>query len=169
MKKLLIPIILLLVFFMFSCTLDYTKPIETQPGTVFFDPPTIVALRGASISFDIKVNTGKEKVAAYGIKLKYDPTYIKIEKDKDGKVRIEAANEGFLAAANLLSDGELFFTGFDTVGKGPSENLHLVIVYFEMLNKKGTTNITLLVENLKNEKTKAIGMEQGKGLELTIK
>lgn len=72
---------------------------------------------------------GSTKIAAYGVKITYDPTLIRPLINQ-----IEAGEGGFLTAANIVAPGELIISGFDTEGR---KDMVLFNVYWDPQNSYG--------------------------------
>ena len=97
--------------------------------------------------------SGPEKVAFYGINLYFNASII-------NATACSAPSTGFLSAVNLNTPGEVISSGFDTSGKGPSAELHLLNVTFDAVGK-GTTVVDVEVPNFGDSTTATIGTPKG--------
>ncbi len=93
-------------------------------GDVWFSsvsPQTV----GDTFETEIYVNTGSQKLAAYGFNITYNEDVIQITSDDD----IEAGADGFISVVNIDNDNGLVrIAGFEATGTGPSSQLHLLTI-----------------------------------------
>ncbi len=109
---------------------------------------------GNTFTADIFVNTGNQRLAAYGIIINYDPSIVKI-------VSIVASSTGFLAAANINNtDGTANVAGFEAAGTDPNAALDLLVITWEAVGE-GTAIIDIEVDSLADEATNTIGTPVG--------
>jgi hypothetical protein len=134
---------------------------ETPPplgvGDVSMNPSEVSAQLGQTASFEIRVNSGNQRVAAYGIDITYDSNLLSVTEDDV----VEGA-DGFISAVNVNDPGIIRASGFDTSGEGPGDNLHLLTVNMATL-ALGTSNIGISVDSLADEDTNTIGNPNGIG------
>jgi hypothetical protein len=126
-------------------------------------PSTVNAEEGSNFSFQIRVNSGSQRVAAYGINITYDENLISIGSDDDV---VEGA-DGFVLAVNINTPGIIKTSGFDVTGKGPGPDLHLLTVNM-MADNAGTSPIGISVDTLADEDTDTIGTPRGIGGEVVV-
>jgi hypothetical protein len=141
-------------------------PTPTPPpgiGDVLMSPSTVNANEGSNFSFQIRVNSGSQRVAAYGIDINYDAGLISIGSEDDV---VEGA-DGFVSAVNINTPGVIRTSGFDTSGTGPGSDLHLVTVNM-MADNPGTSSIDIAVDTLADNDTNTIGTPRGIGGEVIV-
>jgi hypothetical protein len=167
---------ILLLFFFLCCSkqihpkqtaLDSEKNMPEGSGTVRIVPERMSVAVGSYFTVTILVNSGIQKVAAYGFILKFDQNIIETDISK-GNHGVEPGPHGFFGAVNTNIPNQLFVAGFDVAGKGPGNELRFLIVYFRAL-QKGKCRIALTVDNLIDEAKKQIGSPKGTGCEITVK
>ncbi|MBN2535539.1 MAG: hypothetical protein JXB88_21855 [Spirochaetales bacterium] len=124
-------------------------------GTVWIDPATKTVDMNEDVNFslDVYVNSGSQKVAAYGIDITYEDEIILAKS-------VSAGVDGFIAAANIDEPGFISTSGFDINGKGPGTALHLLIINFEAL-ATGNSPIGVTVNSLTDPETQVIGTPTG--------
>lgn len=117
-------------------------------------------------STELRINTGDQKVAAYGIKIHYDDSVLSLvaERGNDGVV---AGVDGFVAAVNAVKAGTVVIAGFDTTGKGPGDNLHLLTIYWKAV-KKGSTTIKIEIDKLADELTQPLGVTKVSSISFNV-
>ena len=128
-------------------------------GNVWVEPDTLNVVQDNDFSLDIYVDSGAQKVAAYGIDIIYDATILQVEEGSSG---VEPGADGFISAVNATEPGIIIVSGFDTSGIGPSTELHLLTAFFTPINA-GTSAIDLTVKNLVDEATNEVGYPNGIG------
>jgi hypothetical protein len=99
------------------------------------------------------VDSGTQELAAYGFTITYDATILSVE-------NVEAGADGFLAAANTDTPGEIVASGFDTAGTGPGSNLRVLIITCTAI-AEGTSPLGMLVDRLVDGATETIGTACG--------
>lgn len=147
------------------------KPVRTappagqEPGDVWIVPSSQIVYRGSSFITEVHVNTGSQKLHAYGIHITFSTRLIKV---KGGSNGVEAGPDGFLAAVNVQGS-VLKMAGFDTSGKGPKSDLYLLAIHW-IADAENTGNATLMVdvENLVDNKTNPVGIPRGKNGTVTV-
>jgi hypothetical protein len=102
---------------------------------------------------DVVVDSGNQKFAAYGFTINFDSNILNV-------VDVEEGADGFLAAANTGTPGEIKASGFDASGTGPGTNLQALIITFHAISK-GTSFLSLNVNQLIDETTNTIGAACG--------
>ncbi len=109
---------------------------------------------GDEFSTTIYVDTGIQKVAAYGIDITFDPAILQV-------TSIVASVNGFVAATNIDNDlGILTIAGFDTTGKGPDALQDIFIINWQAI-AEGNSIIGIQVNDLTDENTEIIGTPNG--------
>jgi hypothetical protein len=124
-------------------------------GLVKLVPADISAKKGEDFAVEVHVNTGSQKVAAYGFSFTFNPAVIDTNISK-GTSSVEAMPEGYVQAVNPNKKGELVVAGFDVYGKGPNGDLALVKLNFKAVGA-GTSPITLTVKSLFDDKSNPLG------------
>ena len=81
-------------------------------------PSSINAYVGDIVSFDIRVNSGSQRVAAFGMNITYDANIL-------SAVAVLAGADGFVSATNIGTPGSIITSGIDVSGTGPGSDLHL--------------------------------------------
>jgi endo-1,4-beta-xylanase len=133
-----------------------TTPVPTSPPgncNVFFDPENSTQGINSTFQVDVAVNSGSQRLAAYGITVTYNANIL-------GFVDIEEGADGFLAAANTANPGEIVASGFDSSGTGPGSNLQVLVITFNAI-AVGTSNLGLAVDQLVDDSTSTIGTACG--------
>ncbi|MBN2440430.1 MAG: hypothetical protein JXJ04_03775 [Spirochaetales bacterium] len=120
--------------------------IDPDAGLVWFYPEEKVIRSGVSGSIELRLNSGNQKVAAYGFELYFDETILEINTEM-GNNGVEAGADGYVTAVNPGNPGVIIFNGFDVFGIGPGDNLHLVTVHFNGI-KAGQSALTLEIDTL---------------------
>ncbi|MBN2440555.1 MAG: hypothetical protein JXJ04_04400 [Spirochaetales bacterium] len=138
-----------------------------QVGEFWMEVPVKPVAPGAEFSTPIRINTGTQKIAAYGINISYDPAIIAIDVTK-GSNGAEPGKDGYVAASNPTKPGVMYVAGFDVYGKGPGEALHMVTIYWKAVGK-GTSAIEIMVKNLVDETIKPIGVQKGISSKVQVK
>ena len=116
------------------------------PDKVWFEniTPSYV---GEIFTTNICVNTGAQKLGAYGFEVEYDPTILKV-------LSVQEGSEGFLTVfRNQYTDGWARMCGFDVDGEGPDSRMELLEVTWEAIGIGSTTvnnTIDRLVDNIYN-------------------
>lgn len=148
-------------------TPEPTSTPSAAVGNVSIVPGTMNIESGSEFTTEVQVDTGSQKVAAYGIKITYDPDFVSVN-TRVGSDGVTAGADGFVSAVNPNTPGVLAITGFDTDGKGPGTELQLLIVSWIAGSQLGQTALGLEVETLADEKTNTIGSPNGIGATLII-
>jgi hypothetical protein len=105
------------------------------------------------------VNSGNQKVAAYGLEITFDADILAGDS-------VEAGADGFVAATNI-EPGLITTSGFDIAGKGPRSDLELLVVNMTATGS-GTTQVDITVNRLVDENTNTIGIPKGIGGTVTV-
>jgi hypothetical protein len=140
--------------------------IKPGAGLVKLEPADSTVKKGNDFAVEIHVNTGTQKVAAYGFVLTFDPAVIDVIGSK-GTNGVDALPDGFVQAVNATKRGEVFAAGFDVYGKGPSDDLGIAKVSFKAVGQ-GQTSIGLEVRSLFDEKSNPLGNPQGEGAQVSV-
>ena len=135
------------------------KKFEPNVGEFWMEVPKKPVAKGSEFSTKIRINTGDQKIAAYGIRISFDPAVIDVDTGK-ASIGVEPGPDGFLAAENLTDPGTLFAAGFDVYGKGPGDNLHILTIHWKAVGI-GISTINISVNNLVDEKVAVIGVKKG--------
>ncbi|MBN2536575.1 MAG: hypothetical protein JXB88_27075 [Spirochaetales bacterium] len=146
------------------------KPTEEpspEAGELWFELSEKQIIINSPFSTELRINTGDRKVAAYGIHIKYDPSFINVDAGM-GNNGVVTGADGFVAAVNAGKPGTIMIAGFDVMGKGPGKNLHFFTIYWKAV-KKGSTTIEIKVNQLADEVTKPIGIKKGRLLSFEVK
>jgi len=127
---------------------------KENAGDVWFVPFEQWQKKGANFTLDIYVNTGEsQKLAAYGINIDYDAAILEVN-TSIGNNGVEAGSDGFVTAVNAEEE-KLRTTGFDADGKGPSTEMHLLIINFKGISA-GTNEIGIEVIGFADDNTEII-------------
>jgi hypothetical protein len=140
----------------------YDTGLPTEP--ILF-PPLI--LGDFSFTNEIHMNTGTQKLAAYGLNITFDSSVV-IVNTEEGNSGVEAGPDGFISAVNAGTPGTLVISGFDTTGTGPGTNLNTHTIHWLAQTYNGTTDLDIAVNNLVDETTNTIGMPNGITGQITI-
>jgi hypothetical protein len=128
-----------------------------QPGAgdVWFVPDTIAVGINSDFATEIHVNSGSQKLAAYGFDISYN-ALLNVRKSV-GTDGVEEGPDGFVAAVNANSSGIIKISGFDTSGSGPGSDLHVITVHWAALSYTGDCTLDLEINDLGDENTDTIG------------
>ncbi|MBN1696605.1 MAG: hypothetical protein JW881_03735 [Spirochaetales bacterium] len=145
-----------------------SAPAPAAPGTgeVWIEPASGSVSMGARFSNEVHVNSGNQKIAAYGIEIGFDSGILNVNTGVGNK-GVEAGPQGFVAAVNL-TPGRLVIGGFDTSGKGPGEDLYLLRLNWTAVGT-GTATISVTVKDLTDANTDPIGNKRGISARVTVK
>jgi hypothetical protein len=138
----------------------------TEPGTVWIEPSSLMVNVGDYFFVEVHINSGTQKIAAYGLYITYDSTIIELYSSA-GTNGIETGPYGFISATAATSEGLIRPSGFDTAGTGPGTDLHFLTIHFRAVSV-GTTIIDVSVDDLVDESTAAIGTPNGINGEVTV-
>lgn len=117
-------------------------------------------------STELRLNTGDQKIAAYGIYIHYDSAILNLDAGK-GNNGVVTGADGFVAAVNAAQPGKIFIAGFDAIGKGPGTNLHFFTIYWKAV-KKGSTTIEIEIDKLTDEFIRPLGVTKGRSVTFTV-
>jgi hypothetical protein len=137
-----------------SVNSDHTIEAYFAPSiayNVWLDPENHSASTTTAFALDVKLNSGAQKLGSYEFEILFSTTYVKVDTSK-GTDGVEPGADGFLTFANTDNDtGTLTVNGFDINGTGPGEEMHVLTIYFIAQNTVGSTQIDLIVNQLKDE------------------
>jgi hypothetical protein len=139
----------------------------TDAGEVWIEavPPNVTV--GLDFIALVHVNTGDQLIAAYGLDITYDPAVISLITDI-GSNGIEPGPDGFVSATSILpSEGLIRVSGFDANGKGPDDDLILLVINFIAI-AEGTSAINITVDQIVDQNTANIGVPEGIGASVTV-
>ena len=169
-----------LLFLILSCSLPWGEeqwPVEDiTPGTVYCSPRETTRLIGGEIELKFYVNSGTQKIGAYGIHFKFDRNLLQIDTSKSEN-GAEQGTDGIPILANpeyYLKDPNYQYSVAGLVvgkgGAGPGTKLHLFTVYLKT-KAKGTAKIDITVDNLADSENtdKTVGVPKGLGATIAIK
>ncbi|MBN2536577.1 MAG: DUF3160 domain-containing protein [Spirochaetales bacterium] len=131
-------------------------------GYVWLMPGTITVDTNSEFVTDVYVNTGIQKIAAYGFDITYDEDYIDVN-TAIGEYGVEEGADGFVSAVNVTIPDTIKVTGFDVNGRGPGTELHLLIINWKAGTKPGIIPVEITIETLVDENTYTIGTPTGIG------
>jgi len=137
---------------------------QENPGDIWLEIPDNVQL-GDIFTFELHLNSGNQRIAAYEIRVIPDVYFLQPDYS-DTSNAVEAGKDGFVIHG--LFESNLFLcSGFDTSGKGPGTNLHLLTFHCKAL-KKGPNLLQVKINTLTDENYNTIGVPQGINRSLTI-
>ena len=136
------------------------------PGTCSLLPSSIAVNLNDSFTTDIHVDTGTQRLGAYGIDVLFDSSKITVDTDV-GASGVSPGADGFVTAVSTAIAGVLTISGFDVSGKGPSSSLHLVTINWTAAGT-GTTNVAVDVITLVDVSYNVIGTPAGVGNTVTV-
>ena len=120
---------------------------------VSFDPANSTQAMDSTFQIDIAVDSGSQVLAAYGFTVTYSSDVLSVQ-------NVEAGADGFLAAANTDTLGEIIASGFDAAGTGPGSHLRVLTITFDAI-AEGTSTLGLYVDRLVDGETTTIGTACG--------
>jgi hypothetical protein len=118
-------------------------PDTSFAGAVWISPYLQECNTGEEFTTEVHVNTGTQLIAAYGINISFDSSVVEYLYCVEG-------DDGFLTAYNPQPES-LITNGFDAVGKGPSEDLHLLTITWAVKEKTEFTNLGMTVSHMTDE------------------
>jgi hypothetical protein len=116
---------------------------------------------------ELHINTENQNFAAYGIKIKYNPAIVAVEAEI-GINGVEAGPDGFVTVANTNKKGEIMIAGLNPSGKKGGKNLHAITIHWKAIGK-GVTTLEVIVDNLVDSSTAAIGTLKGRHSTIEVK
>ncbi|MBN1700151.1 MAG: leucine-rich repeat domain-containing protein [Spirochaetales bacterium] len=134
--------------------LPFILTAQENPGDVWCVIPDGIEV-GDHFVFEIRVNTGSQMLAAYGIEIHLDFRYYEMYHLDEAYYGIVAGPAGFLSVASPGTD-YFICQGFDTSGVGPGTSLHLLNVHCTAL-ENGVSLVTLKINDLSDANTDTIG------------
>ncbi|MBN2440688.1 MAG: family 43 glycosylhydrolase [Spirochaetales bacterium] len=144
-------------------TPDPTPTPTTPPEdcNVFFDPAHSTQILDSTFRIDVVVDSGNQELAAYGFNITYDPAILHV-------AEVEKGVDGFLAAANTETPGEIIASGFDSSGTGPGSDLQVLIITFNGI-AEGISSLGLYVDQLVDGGPTVIGTACGTDGSIEVK
>ncbi|MBN1699986.1 MAG: hypothetical protein JW881_20925 [Spirochaetales bacterium] len=144
-----------------------TNPPQPGEGDVWIVPENQNVRTSTIFNVQIHANTGSQRLGAYGFDLSYDSAYV-VANTSIGTEGVEAGPDGFISAVNSSNNGIIRMSGFDTNGKGPGTDLHVLTVNLYAQQNRGTTYLGLDIIDFTNLDTVPIGNPNGRGANVTI-
>lgn len=126
------------------------EPVEGA-GEVWIVPAEQVVSVGLTFNADIHINSGTQKIAAYGIVVTYDSNIIGL-----GPSGVDEGADGYTSAVNTNTPGIIQISGFDATGVGPSGDLEMVIIEWTGI-AEGTSAIDMTIDKLVDDSTTQVG------------
>ncbi|KPA15798.1 A disintegrin and metalloproteinase with thrombospondin motifs 9-like isoform, partial [Candidatus Magnetomorum sp. HK-1] len=125
--------------------------IKSDSAKVWMSPSEMSIKPEESFFLDIYVQSIQQKLGSYQFEIIFDQSVMNVN-DQIGNSGVIIGNEGFLSVVNLdNSNGKIIINGFDTTGKGPGDELHLLRLNFLSFGNIETSDLVLTVSNLTNE------------------
>ena len=149
-----------------SPTTEPTPTPDFQAGDVWIITGDDYILQSAQFTTEVHVNSGDQKVAAYGITINFDQTILSVN-TSIGSSGVTAGPDGFVAAVNTTTPGVIVISGFDTGGKGPGTDLNMFTVNWTAI-AAGTSTLSVTVDDLTDETTAEIGTPTGYDGSVTV-
>jgi len=155
------------IYFIFILVISGNILAQTtiNPGDVWMNHINPVWV-GDEFIVEIHLNSGNNKLAAYGIELLYDISLIEANFNY-GNMGVSVGPDGFLSAPSSLTPGEINVSGFDSTGKGPREDIYLLNIHFTAVSP-GTSALDLVINDLTSIEIQAIGTPNGINSSVTI-
>lgn len=145
-------------------------PTETPlpgAGHVRIAPEETSVFINEHFSVEVRLDSGTQKVAAYGIDISYTPGIISVDTEQGDSGVAEGA-DGFIAAVNVNEPGIIKTSGFDTTGSGPGRDLHLLTLYFIAGEEAGSTPLSVTIDSIVDENTLEVGIPEAIGGNVTV-
>ncbi|MBY9007143.1 MAG: hypothetical protein KGD63_10320 [Candidatus Lokiarchaeota archaeon] len=128
------------------------KVVPATGGNVWFSSVS-TQIVGDTFGTEIYVNTGSQRLGAYGFVIAYDESVIQIASDND----IAAGVEGFVSIVNIdNANGMVMIAGFEPMGTGPSTQLHILTITWTAVGA-GRSSLHLSINDLVDTDTNTIG------------
>ncbi len=124
-------------------------PATTSVGDVWFVPDNGTVELGTNYHDEIHVNTGSSKLGAYNFAIAFDTSVIEVDTSQ-GANGVEKGSDGFFAAVNTSTPGQITVDGVDSIGTGPGADLHVLTINWTAV-AVGTSNLTINVVTLTDE------------------
>jgi hypothetical protein len=138
-------------------------------GALRLDPASLALDPGDSAVLDLLVDSGDQPIAAYDIRLAFDPSVVRIDVDAGGDHGVEPGADAL--STNLVNldntAGSLLLTGFDTSGSGPGAQLHLLRIHLTAL-APGVTDVALDLRVLTDPLGIPVGTPSGTGARISV-
>lgn len=141
-----------------------TGPV-TPVGLVSFGSSAYTAVLNSPLNVNVFVNSGTQKVSAYGMDLTYSTSILSVNTAM-GTQGVSAGTDGYISAAKD-SSGTLTIGGFDAFGKGPGAKLHLITVHLTP-KSKGNGTLRLTVNELIDDSYNNVGTPRGGSATVTV-
>lgn len=140
--------------------------VKYMPGTIWFEPAEIKAESSSQFTMELHLDTGKQKLAAYGIDIDFNPSIISVD-TSEALSGVKPGEDGFLSAVNANESGKLRIAGFNAFGTGPAVNMQLVTIYFFSLGQ-GNTDLNIYIRDLSDPAINIYNNPQGKEAKVTV-
>ena len=125
-------------------------------GKVSFSQSWYTVAPGSSFITPVHVNSGYQKLAAYGFDILYDNEQITLD-ETIGTNGVLAGRDGFVSAVNAETPGLAVVSGFDVEGKGPGTELEVLTLQWTASSLKDSSELGITVNNLNDETGAVIG------------
>ena len=151
-------------FIMFGCLLITSLSgvyAQDSPGDMYLYPAATRVRENENFDLYIMVNSGTQKIAAYGITISYSPNIIIVSD-------VIAGPDGYVSASGAgITQGAVRLSGFDATGKGPGEALHFLTLRCEAVSA-GTTGVNISINQLVDPEIMEVGTPTGIGGSVTV-
>jgi len=121
---------------------------------------------GNNFVTELHLNSGNQKVSAYGVTITYDASVIAINA-AIGNSGVEAGANGFVSAINNTTPGKIIISGFDTNGTGPGTDLTIVRINWTALSG-GNASMQMVIMSLIDNLLATIGTPKATVAVITI-
>jgi hypothetical protein len=153
-------VMLILLFLYHGC--EWPED-NRQPGAVWIDPKIKYVTNQDIFFLDVRMNSGTQRLAAFGIIIDYNTTVLDIN-TAVGYSGVEVGSDGIPPVAVNLDElsGSLIISGFDVAGNEPGSDLHILRLNFSA-TAVGSSTIEVTVDNLVDVNSVDIGTPNGIG------
>jgi len=136
---------------------------QSSVGDIWFVPSDPIAVEvGTEFRTEIHANTGTQQFCSYSIEITYNPDIIS-PNTSVGNSSVEAGPDGFVTSVNLTSPGILEISGFNANGKGPGDNLNVLIISWnaDTQNPDSIDDLGITIDYFKDPASNNIGVPTG--------
>ena len=158
------------------CIIDINNQLVdlNKDNNIYINPNSIIGMSGCmsispvtdktvrdTFTTQVYIDSGDQKVAAYGFNFTFDPNIVNI-------IEITAGPDGFISVIEIdNSNGWATVSGFDASGVGPSSSLNFLTITWKAIGA-GESVLAIDIEVLVDESTAEIGTPHGINSHVTV-
>lgn len=147
----------------------YTPTPTPLPGEIWSEPDTIAKKVGDKFKTELYLNSGTEKVGAFGFSIKYDQNLVEIDKET-GNSGIELKIENDLIQVNTEILGDIFIGGYDYEGINSGFEINIINIYWKAIEKGECLQLLTIdyVSDVEGEDIGEPGPREGMGSKVIV-